>query len=755
MSVIQTRGFLACVSAILIPVQAFAAEQLANADFANGADGWWASDNLALDVSDGQACVRVPAGTVNAWDAIVGQDNVTLTADESYKFSFSASGAPKGTARALVQMPVDPWDSYVVLTPQLGPEVTTFEGGFVAPVTMDNAQVVFQIGGLPEEWTFCLSAASLDGGAELAKYEAETGPRIRVNQFGYLPDGPKNASLVTEATEPLAWQLRAPSGEFVASGRSTPRGLDPSSGLNVHTISFSAVTGQGEGFVLSVDGERSYPFDILEDIYDPLRRDAMSYFYLARSGIEILGEIAGEEYARPAGHISDAGGTDANKGDIAVPCQDPASSLKAYGEPWTCDYTLDVTGGWYDAGDHGKYVVNGGISVAQLLSAYERLVLRGNEAALADGTLPVPEQDNGIPDLLDEVRWELDFMLKMVVPEGDIFAGLVHHKIHDNEWTGLPLMPHLSDKVRELHRPSTAATLNLAATAAQAARLFRPYDAAYAEELLEAAKASYRAAKTQPRLLATPEDGASGGGPYDDTALDDELYWAAAELYLTTGEDTYLRDLKVSPFWVDEAFRMQGFDWKFVASLARMNLATVPSDLADADVERIRESVLNAADAYLAAQSTQAFGQVYVPQEGLYDWGSNHLHLQNAIVLATAYELSSQSKYRLGALEAMDYIFGRNALNLSYVTGYGRVYAENQHSRWFAAQLNPELPHPPKGSLAGGPNSSIQDPVAQRLLKDCAPQFCYVDDIESWSTNEITINWNASLSQIASWLADQ
>ncbi len=752
MSFKRPRCVLAVVLALaLAPLAGSAEEQLQNGDFASGTEGWWATGNLVLGASGNGACAEVPGGTANPWDAIVGQDNVPLVAGESYNFRFSASGTPQGPVRALVQMPVDPWDSYVVLTPTATDAPGIYEAGFVSPVGLEDAQVVFQVGGSSEPWTFCLISASLNGGAPIQAYAPETGPRLRVNQVGYLPDGPKNATLVTEATAPVSWQVRAPDGRFVASGRSTPRGVDDSSGLNVHVISFSAVEGEGEGYVLMADGETSYPFDILSGLYEPLRVDALRYFYPVRSGIEISGEIAGEAYARPAGHLN----VRPNTGDIGVGCQPPDVSEAVYGEPWTCDYALTVTGGWYDAGDHGKYVVNGGISVAQLLSAYERFLTRGDEALLGDDTLPIPEVGNGVPDVLDEARWELEWMLKMVVPDGAPLAGLVHHKIHDNEWTGLPLMPHLDDKTRELHRPSTAAALNLAAAGAQGARLWAPYDGEFADRLLEQAMASYEAAKATPDLFATPEDGASGGGPYDDTDLTDEFYWAAAELYLTTGAEVYLDDLKASEYWTGDVFRPAGFDWKFTATLARMNLATVPSDLPGAEVEAMRQSIVGAADAYLAAQDTQAFGQIYVPESGLYDWGSNHLHLQNALVLATAYELTGQGKYRRGALEAMDYIFGRNALNLSYVTGYGTEDAKNQHSRWFAAQLNPDLPHPPKGALAGGPNSSIQDPVAQRLLKGCAPQFCYVDDIESWSTNEITINWNAALAQIASWLADQ
>jgi endoglucanase len=124
------------------------------------------------------------------------------------------------------------------------------------------------------------------------------------------------------------------------------------------------------------------------------------------------------------------------------------------------------------------------------------------------------------------------------------------------------------------------------------------------------------------------------------------------------------------------------------------------------------------------------------------------------VVIATAYAISGSPKYSDATLRGVDWLFGRNALNNSFVTGYGSYFSQNQHSRMYSAQLDPSLPHPPAGTVAGGPNSGIQDPVAQAKLKGCLPQFCYIDDIGSWSTNEITINWNAPLSWLASFLAD-
>ncbi len=171
--------------------------------------------------------------------------------------------------------------------------------------------------------------------------------------------------------------------------------------------------------------------------------------------------------------------------------------------------------------------------------------------------------------------------------------------------------------------------------------------------------------------------------------------------------------------------------------------------------DKVRRSVVQGADRYLATLKAHPYGMPYAPDAHTYDWGSSHQILNNAVVLATAYDITGAAKYRDGALQSMDYILGRNALNISYVTGYGEVSAQNQHSRWYARQLDPNQPNPPKGTLAGGPNSSIQDPYAQSKLQGCVGQFCYIDDIQSWSTNEHTINWNAALTRMASFVADQ
>jgi len=733
----------ALVAATLFPSAAAAQppELIVNGTFDSGtADPWWSTANAPASVVDGRLCAEIAGGTVNPWDAIVGQNDLALQAGESYELSFDASASVPVGVLAKVQLQVDPWTERLSQPTILDAEPQTFTYIFTADVDSAADQVAFQVGGSAQPWTFCLDNVSLVGGAEPPVYEPDTGPRVRVNQVGYLPDGPKNATVVTESTQPVAWSLADGSGAAVANGQTTPRGVDPASGQNTHTVDFSAVTAEGTGYTLTADGETSYPFAI-GDVYAALRSDSLQFFYIQRSGIPIDGALVGQEYARPAGHL----GVAPNQGDTDVPCQ-----------AGVCDYRLDVRGGWYDAGDHGKYVVNGGIATYQLLSTYERTrtAPSATPGALGDSTLRVPERGNRVPDILDEARWQLEFLLRMQVPAGKPLAGMAHHKIHDRAWTGLPLAPEDDPQPRELHPPSTAATLNLAATGAQCGRLYRGFDATFATRCLNAAKTAYTAAKANPAVYADPNDGI-GGGAYSDNDVSDEFYWAAAELYLTTGESRYLNDLTASPHHTGEVFEPNGFSWPSTAALAKLDLATVPSRLSWFKRLMLARDVVSAANEYLATIADQAYGVAIPGEPGSYFWGGNGNIINNAVVLATAYDLTGDRRYRAGALQGVDYIFGRNALNHSYVTDWGTKTPQNQHSRIFGRQLDPNSPNPPSGSIAGGANANLEDPFAADLLDGCAPQFCYVDDIQSYSTNEVAINWNSALAWISSFLDDQ
>jgi endoglucanase len=593
-------------------------------------------------------------------------------------------------------------------------------------------------------------------------------PPIRLNQVGYLPGLPKIAVIGTAETKPLDWSLVDAQGKVLATGKTVPTGVDRDSGDALQRIDFSSFTGTGKGLVLKVGKDSSAPFDVRPDIYKQLKLDAMWYFYHSRSGIAIELPYAGEQkWVRPAAHVSDK----------SVPCAkdsgcvEPGAPKPTNPEPG-CTYSLNVMKGWYDAGDHGKYVVNGGIAAFTLLSAYERMQSFGKSSLpdFADGKLRIPEKDNKVPDILDEARWEVEFLLGMQVPEGQPLAGMAHHKMHDTKWSGLGYIPPAEatkDNPRILRPPSTAATLNLAAVAAQAARIYKPFDAEFSKRCLAAAERAWKAALANPSRFA-PRCDTVGGGPYDDKRVTDEFYWAAVELFVTTGRAEFRDYLKASPFHNhipdgsgdDGKGVMTPMTWQSVSGLGTMTLALVNNGLPKADIEAARKEITRHADAYLASEAKSGYltplfaDETAVPSEmDRYPWGSNSFVINDAISMALAWDFTKDKKYLAGAAEAMNVLLGRNAMGRSYVTGYGSNPTRNPHHRFWAHQEFADYPDAPPGILSGGPNSRPDDPsAAAAKLDGCKPMKCYVDHINSWSTNEITINWNAPLVWMATFL---
>lgn len=580
---------------------------------------------------------------------------------------------------------------------------------------------------------------------------------VHMNQVGFLPTGPVRAILNDASVRPLQWQLIGGDGRIHASGTTRVFGDDPTSGEHVHRIEVHAPI--GSGYRLLLGHQESRPFAVSPATYDRLRYDALNYFYQTRAGIPIEARFAGgAQWARPAGHLP----------ELAY-C---LSARDQFGNQWPgCPSSVDVTGGWYDAGDQGKYVVNGGISVWTLLNFYERQRSLGRAPTFADGAARLPEAGNGVNDLLDEARWELEFFLKMQVPDGthlrlatgqqragpnlvftDVDAsGMIYHKVGDEHWTPLPTPPAKDRERRILFPPSTAATLNFAATTAQCARIWQTIDPAFAARCLAASERAWAAARRNPDVYAIAPF--SGSGAYGDSDLSDEFYWAAAELFVTTGKPEYRAFLHASPFF--SATLAPEFGWPTVATLGTISLCVIPNGLSAAEKARLRQSLIRAADGFLADESKTGYEIPYAPAHG-WPWGSTSSILNRAIILALAHDFTGAERYRTGVIDAMDFILGRNPLDRSFVTGTGARPMEHPHHRFWTNELDPRQPAPPPGIVSGGPNSTfMSDPVAGPLKGKCAPAKCWVDDARAFSVNEVAINWNAPLVWTSAWLAER
>jgi endoglucanase len=561
-------------------------------------------------------------------------------------------------------------------------------------------------------------------------------PRVRVNQSGYLPGRPKRATLIHDDADPVGFVVRDRRDTIVHSGVSWPWPVrpEPTSAMCVHVLDFTSLNTEDTGLRIEAAGQRSHRFDIAHRLYQPLVADALRVFTLMRSGTPIPDEVA-PGYGRPAGHV----GRRPNRGDTDVAPWTGPDAERLY-PGWRCSGRFDVPGGWYDAGDYGKYVTSGGIAVWQLLGTLD----------LLGRVEPAPATTLLVASIADECRWQLDWLLRMQVPAGDPLAGMAFHRVHGTQWSPLPGWPHEDPTERVLHRPSTNATLHLAAVSAQGARLFRTLDAAYASRLAQTARTAYKAAQDNPNLTAPDDHARFGGGPYHDDDVADDFYWAAAELWLATGHDAYRHDVLSSPQHHIDAFDPAGFDFNRVTAPARLDLALTGDGLPDHN--RVCGSVRRGADRLLAVQQQQPWGQPYAPATG-WDWGSNGRILNNLVVLAIAHLIHGDVRHHDAVAIGMDYLLGRNALGQSYITGHGTDFSRHQRTRQFGHDLNPDLPPPPPGALAGGPNSRpTPDFPYDTRLDGLPPQCCYLDEPTSEVTNDICIRWNAPLVWIATYL---
>jgi endoglucanase len=805
-----------------------AGQQLGQIDFEKVKGDPWqivesGGGDLNFDVSGGTFNITInnPGGKNNGgedrWDCQFRHRDLTIVKGHHYAIKWSIFpsadgviytkiGNQDGSVEVWHNNATDPtaeefensWESI----PVKANEWNVFESGFTAGETVENAEWTFHFGGAGEyQKVDCFPVGTvlkfdnmslIDETSDDNDYkEEEKAPKnkIRINQVGYFPNLEKKAILVVEEgdDEPKEFTLEN-GGEVLYKGNSEPYGFDADSGEYLHIIDFSGYV-PADGDVKSVDSytiycekTRSYVFSIKDNIYTndvssysipgSLLRDSFNYFYQNRSGIDIESEYitsaSSDKLARKAGHSP----------DIAYIQKD---WINSYSSESAVDKSneIDITGGWYDAGDFGKYIVNGGISVWTLNNMYEFALNNGTENVYAENSdigLLLPENNNGIPDILDETKYEMEFFLKMVVTDGEL-KNMVYHKAHDYTWSGLAIHPSDANLTRIVKPPSTAATLNFAAAAAQTARLLKPFSFVSSEKYLTQAAASYAAAKAHPDLLA-PMNQAIGGGAYGDTNVSDEFYWAACELYASTGEEQYLTDLKSYEKALQTITSLNGgensgsfssFNWGNVSSLGNLTLYLNQEELAvltKNDSETLEQSIISAADTYLAAERKQGYALPYkgtnftdennAPGQSFtgYEWGSNSFVMNNAIVLSYAYNLTHSGGYLNGVVNATNYILGMNALDNSFVTRYGTKTSLNPHHRYWANSLDASFPQAPAGVLVGGPNSGMVDPFIQSMgiPSDTPPQLCYVDNIEAWSVNECTINWNSPLAWVVGFL---
>ena len=526
---------------------------------------------------------------------------------------------------------------------------------------------------------------------------------IRLNQLGFLPAAKKQVVVVNAASS--EFEIRTSSGAAVYTGTLSTASNWSASDESARVADFTEFDALGT-FHVYVNGKgTSYPFTISDNSFLAMTRGSIKAYYFNRASTALEEEYAGV-WARPLGHPDD---------QVRV-----HSSAATDERPE--DTVISTPYGWYDAGDYNKYIVNSGISTFTLLSAYETY------PELYDTlTLNIPEKGNNIPDILDETLWNINWMFTMQDPND----GGVYNKTTTSNFQGA-VMPHETTAVRWVVAKGTAATLDFAAIMAMTARIYKPYLPDFADECLAKAELAWQWANDNPNVAYNNPSGVNTGG-YGDGNFDDEFVWAASELYITTGTDSYY---EAGNF--NQNFSTPG--WPNVGTLALLSLITHEDDLTSAaNIQSIKTNLVDLADDIVNGVDTHPFR---IPNFGFY-WGSNGTIGNMGMILLQAYELTEDSKYYDVAVSAFDYLMGRNGTGYSYVTGFGSKTPMNIHHRQSEAD---DIDAPVPGFLAGGPNPGNQDQdCGANLYPSTLPAKSYLDDWCSYSTNEITINWNAPL----------
>ncbi|WP_343303249.1 glycoside hydrolase family 9 protein [Chitinophaga niabensis] len=526
---------------------------------------------------------------------------------------------------------------------------------------------------------------------------------IVLNQAGFYPDAPKVAVVTNAPAASKFYVINADKKDTVFFADLGEEKQSGNSDTKTRIADFTKLTTKGNFFIHVPGVGNSYIFKISDDANREVAIATLKGFYYQRVSMPLEEKYAGK-WHRPAGHP-----------DTAVYIHPSAADEKR-----PAGTIISSPGGWYDAGDYNKYIVNSGITMGTLLSAYEDFPVYFSKFHTN-----IPESNNTIPDILDEMIYNLRWMLSMQDPND----GGVYNKCTNASFDGM-VMPGVTKAPRYVVQKGTAAALDFAAVTAQASRVLKQYNKGLADTCLKAAERAWEWAKLHPAMEYDQKNFQPPvtTGPYGDKYFKDEWFWAGAELYVTTKQEQYKPEIIEAglPSWSNVG--MLGY-----YTLLRFNAAP-----------QLKEKVIRMADRY--AENLSAFQTPMGQSVRDFNWGSNSNAANQGILLINAYKLTGDKKYIDLALSNLDYLLGRNATGYCFVTGIGSKSPMHPHHRPSEAD---GIKEPVPGLLAGGPNPGMQDKCKYEFT---APELAYADIECSYASNEIAINWNAPIVYLANAL---
>lgn len=534
------------------------------------------------------------------------------------------------------------------------------------------------------------------GGAAGAVGDDAVIPAPKLNQIGFTPAAAKQFALTVIPEKPARrFDILDESSKVVFSGELGGQIFDlrKSAGEYVMCGDFSALTGTGR-YRVHAGGGISHPFAIGDGVYHDLLRDAARCFHLIRANVDI--DDPGTGVRHKAGHA----------GDTAVMVD---------------GQKRDLSGGWYNAGDFGKYTHMHALSVSHMLRLYE---LRPQMAGLG---LDIPMLYDGLPDILQTARWGLEWLLRMQNADGGVL-----HKVDSQPLLTWGKLPADDSNPRAAMAASSIDAGVLTGVMGHASRVFASVDAAFAGRCRAAAQAAWGWLSQHPNV-------GHSDTYYLDPDARQETVWAMCEMAILEGIDNgqvVLPEMGVVPFY-----------WPSPQVLGIMSLALRGH-------EQARAMIIAGARQIVARTQGDAYGFSALAEN--YVWGSNEMALNEAAVCLYADHLAPDAGLRIGAQRLLDYILGRNSLDHSFVTGHGARPTQRPF-HWICNLQNIAIP----GWASGGANG--QAGGADTLLKavieqGTPPAKCFVDACRnegSYASNEGETSENAALVFVAGMLGSE
>ena len=550
---------------------------------------------------------------------------------------------------------------------------------------------------------------------------------IFVNQCGYLPNMTKRVTFRSDS--PVGFDVITTDGHIVYHGTASIRVENPCAGETDYVGNFSPVTAPGRYRIVSHSPSESDTFEIADNVYEDVFRKAFAFFYLQRCGCDLPKSAAGM-FAHRA-------------------CHTKIATVYGTGEK------LDVTGGWHDAGDYGRYIVPGVMAAAQLLYAFEEnpelcavYTAPGGEGGPEAHVGTETQADSGshagpdayafpgnevkLPPCLEEIKYELDWMLKLQREDGQLY-----HKASCHRFCAM-IMPDTEQDDIVVSPVSATATADFAAVTAMAVRFYKKYDPAYADKLAAASRKAYDALRTMEASQGFKNPPGINTGGYGDPHDTDERYWAAAELYKAFGDESYREDFER----LAEQQIFHGYGWGNMGSYGNRAYLTTAHPTDTGLKEKITAAMIALAEEKLRTASSDGYG-TSLPIEHYY-WGSNMAAANNGLHMYDAYRITGRRDFLDAAGDQLHYLLGRNPMGLCYLTGCGTDAIKHPHHRP-SAYLGKAMP----GMLSGGPCGRRADPTAKGVLpEEYPPAKALVDMFGSYSTNEVAIYWNSAFVQL-------